>query len=71
MYKLFGSNATLLLGIIWVQTVCKGYLQTTQVGERLNPTTRFLTWNLSFNKGITVFKIFIWGGISLDIRLEI
>ena len=23
------------------------------------------------NKGITVFKIFIWGGISLDIRSEI
>ena len=23
------------------------------------------------NNGITVFKIFIWGGISSDIRLEI
>ena len=25
----------------------------------------------TINKGITVFKIFIWGGISSDIRSEI
>ena len=33
-------------------------------------------WDFTFNiclknKGITVFKIFIWGGISWDIRSEI
>ena len=26
---------------------------------------------MSLNKGITVFKFFIWGGISSDIRSEI
>ena len=27
----------ILLGLIWVQTVCKGYQQTTQVGKELKP----------------------------------
>ena len=44
--------------LIWVQTICK------VIGKKRDEQA------LS-DEGITVFKIFIWGGISLDIPSEI
>ena len=33
--KQFGSRPDILSGLIWVQTVCKGYQQTTLVSKEL------------------------------------
>ena len=35
-------HAHILSGLIWVQTVCKGYWQTAPVGKELNPNARRL-----------------------------
>ena len=35
-YQVFGGRDHIIMsGLIWVQTVCKGYQQTTQVGKEL------------------------------------
>ena len=41
------DQARLLLGLIWVQTVCNGYQQTTLAGKELMP--QFLNWMFSQN----------------------
>ena len=44
-----------------------------KMGRKMVPKQkgRFLGNSLTVKKGITIFKFFIWGGISSDIRSEI
>ena len=41
----------ILSGLIWVQTVCKGYQQTTLVGKELGPLGYAVTLSFHLNYG--------------------
>ena len=50
----------ILSGLIWVQTVCKGYQQMTPVGKELTLKTKGIFHNDAFNKvRITLVNVYV------------
>ena len=55
----------LLSGLIWVQTVCKGYQQTTKVATNKERVESVLAWHLLHTK-LTTVKPVLSGHSNID-----